>query len=66
MLWQAFGDTTLSAGGSTAAKEGINMGDKSPKSVQKQAAQKKSKANDLQKAKQRALAEKQAGSLKKR
>lgn len=42
------------------------MGDKSPKSVQKQALQKKIKAGDLRRAKENAIAAKQAGALKKR
>jgi hypothetical protein len=42
------------------------MGDKSPKSVQKQAQQKKAKAGDVQRQKEKAVAAKQAGSLKKR
>jgi hypothetical protein len=42
------------------------MGDRSPKSVQKQAAQKQSKANDVRLQKQQAIAAKQAGGLKKR
>jgi len=62
----AFGDTTLSAGGLTAAQEGNTMGDRSPKSVQKQASQKQTKANDLRQQKQQAIAAKQAGNLKKK
>jgi hypothetical protein len=41
------------------------MGDRSPKSTQKQASQKQSKANDQQKQKAQAVAAKQAGNLKK-
>jgi hypothetical protein len=44
----------------------IIMGDRSPKSVQKQASQKQTKANDLQKQKQQAWAAKQAGAVKKK
>lgn len=42
------------------------MGDRSPKSVKKQAAQKETKASDEQKRKQQAVAAKQAGALKKK
>jgi len=42
------------------------MGDKSPKSVHKQVAQKQSKANAIQAGKQQAIAAKQAGNLKKK
>jgi hypothetical protein len=42
------------------------MGDRSPKSVQKQASQKQTKANDLQKQKQQAWAARQAGAVKKK
>jgi hypothetical protein len=42
------------------------MGDKSPKSNQKQASQKQAKANDVRQQKQQAVASKQAGSLKKK
>jgi hypothetical protein len=52
--------------GQPQQRKETSMGDKSPKSRQKQAAQKKTKANDLQLQKQRELAAKQAGSLKKR
>jgi hypothetical protein len=44
----------------------IIMGDRSPKSVQKQAAQKQTKANDLQQQKRQATAAKQAGNLKRK
>jgi hypothetical protein len=44
----------------------ITMGDRSPKSVQKQASQKQTKANDVQQQKQRALLSKQAGNQKKK
>ncbi len=42
------------------------MGDRSPKSVQKQASQKQSKANEQQKQKAQAIASKQAGALKRK
>jgi len=42
------------------------MGDKSPKSVHKQAAQKQTKANNIQAGKQQAIAAKQAGNAKKK
>lgn len=42
------------------------MGDRSPKSTQKQATQKESKANDVRQQKQQSLAAKQAGNLKKK
>ena len=42
------------------------MGDKSPKSVNKQAAQKQTKANNIQAATQQAIAAKQAGNAKKK
>ena len=42
------------------------MGDRSPKSVQKQASQKQTKANDVHQQKQQALASRQAGSQKKK
>jgi len=42
------------------------MGDRSPKSVQKQASQKQTKANDVRQQKQQAQASKQAGNLKKK
>lgn len=48
------------------SNESKTMGDKSPKSVHKQAAQKQSKANAIQAGKQQAMAAKQAGGLKKK
>ena len=42
------------------------MGDRSPKSVQKQAAQKQTRADTLLRQKQQAIAAKQSGNLKKR
>jgi len=42
------------------------MGDRSPKSQQKQASQKQTKANDAAQQKRQAIAAKQAGNLKKR
>lgn len=42
------------------------MGDRSPKSVNKQASQKQTKANAIQAGKQQAIAAKQAGNLKKK
>lgn len=42
------------------------MGDRSPKSVQKQASQKQSKADNVRDQKQKSLAAKQAGNLKKK
>ncbi len=42
------------------------MGDKSPKSVNKQAAQKHSKASAIQAGKQQAIAAKQAAGVKKK
>lgn len=44
----------------------LTMGDRSPKSQQKQASQKQSKANDAQQQKRQAIAAKQAGNLKKK
>lgn len=42
------------------------MGDRSPKSVNKQASQKQSKADDAKRQKQQSIAAKQAGSAKKK
>jgi hypothetical protein len=42
------------------------MGDRSPKSVQKQASQKQTKADSQQKQKDQAIAAKQAGALKRK
>jgi hypothetical protein len=42
------------------------MGDRSPKSVNKQATQKQNKANEVQRGKNQAIAAKQAGNAKKK
>jgi hypothetical protein len=46
-------------------QDGTNMGDKSPKSAQKQAAQKQSKIEQLKQQKQKAIFAKQSANNKK-
>ena len=64
MTRNAFGETNFPRVREPSLKETKTMGDRSPKSVQKQASQKQSKTNDANSKKQQAITAQQATKAK--